>query len=469
MTITIKIVKPITFISIALLCLTGCEEQDRLRLQVGKGFSAKYLCSATFASGLDSLLVKDQLIAPKMAPLPLIWDVSIDPDQQTTVVADRIFLNESLKAKAAYQGATGCTLLGSRTAEEVAQFQVTPAPAPPLPASQPWPSGSKGVSATTFGNIDYERIEAALDAAFAQPGPGPTPLNTMAVLVAYRGELIAERYALGATPHTPLIGWSMTKGVTGALIGQLQDRGLININDPAPIAAWQDTPKANITTRDILQMAAGLDVLDDYAGLDVVNMLYLNDSALDVITQRPLAEKKTFNYNTGNAVLAGHIFQETVGGTTQDSYDFYQSQLLHPIGITTGFIEYDAKGNLGAGSFGFMSPRDWLRLGQLFLQQGEWDGAQIVSSEWIRFMTTPSPLNPEYGAMMWLNTNGAIYPRAPSDAYFFFGHQQQRMMVAPSKELVVLRLGVTEDDPDEVVDDVAFTNQLLGEIADAIP
>lgn len=456
-----------TFISVA-----GCDNLERIKL--GKGFTAKYLCSATFASELDSILVKDRFIAPKVSPLPYIWRVSINPDEKSVTVADAIFLNESAKAQAYYQGATGCTLIGTRSAEQVAQQQVTPLTPPTLDNDTPWPEGREGPEPETLPGVDYERINKAIDGAFAEPG-GPIPRNTQAVLVAYKGRLIAERYALGTQPNKPFIGWSMSKSVTGTLIGILQDQGKLDINQPAPIAAWQSTPKDAITTRDILHMTSGIDFREAYAeGSDVTWMLYDNDSQLEYVASLPLREPSPdgitpFNYNTGDAVLLGGIVQHVVGGTSQNSYDFYQENLFYPSDITSAFIEYDAEGNLSSGSYVYMSPRDWLRFGQLYLQKGEWNGTQVVSREWVTFATTPSPQEPTYGAQIWLNTDRALYDRVSSDAYFFRGHQDQRVMVLPSKDLVVVRLGVTEADPTGENTDPSDCNTLFGEIADALP
>lgn len=433
--------------------ITGC---DRVKdLQVGKGFSARYLCSYVFNTGHDEALVKQRFLAPKVMPLPLIWKVDVNYEDRSVTVADRIFLNESLKAKAVYRDGIGCTLLVDRDKAEVLNQPFEALPAPQLPVDQPWPEGHAGIDEQQASKLDQELLEEALAKAFTERHR-KNPMNTTSFLVAHKGRLVAERYALGVGPHTPVAGWSMTKTITGSLIAILHDRGLIALDQPAPIAAWQGTPKAEITVANLLQMASGLAFDDGYKGLsEVTRMLYQRSNQAEYVASLPLAfEPGTrYNYSTGDSNLLAKIVQDTVGGSMQDGYNFYQTELFHKIGITSGLIEFDASGQFVGGAYGFLSPRDWLRFGQLYLQEGKWNGEAVLSSEWIQYATQPSAANPGYGAQIWLNTDadndgyGDRWPMLPLDTYHFQGHLGQYVVIIPTLQLVVVRTGVTEYQP----------------------
>jgi len=152
-----------------------------------------------------------------------------------------------------------------------------------------------------------------------------------------------------------------------------------------------------------------------------------------------------FNYNTGDANLLANIVQNAAGGSLQEAYNFFQTELFHKIDIRSAIIEFDATGQFVGGAYAFMTPRDWARLGQLYLQEGNWKGEQVISSEWVNYVTSPSPVTDEYGGQLWLNSNGIDWPNVPHDAYYFAGHQGQRVVIIPSEKLVIVRTGVTED------------------------
>ena len=94
-----------------------------------------------------------------------------------------------------------------------------------------------------------------LERAFAEPDP-ERPRRTRAVVVIQNGRIVAERYAPGFTPETPLIGWSMTKTVINALVGILVKEGRLAIDRPAPIPEWQTAgdPRHAITFGHLLRL-----------------------------------------------------------------------------------------------------------------------------------------------------------------------------------------------------------------------
>jgi hypothetical protein len=108
-------------------------------------------------------------------------------------------------------------------------------------------------------DLDQTRLSSALEWAFSEPEPA-LPRRTRAVVVVYRGHLVAERYAPPFTKDTPLIGWSMTKSVINALVGVLVKQGKISLSDSAPIPEWRGAtdPRRRITLELLLRMTSGL-------------------------------------------------------------------------------------------------------------------------------------------------------------------------------------------------------------------
>jgi len=443
--------------------LSACDLLDNL--PVGKGYTAKQLCSFVFTSGLDEDLVRDQFIAPKVEPLPWFWDVRVDHNRQQVYTGDRIFGSKVGGATAVYRPGLGCTLLVDQTAAAVKAIPFTPVPPPTLSPRQPWPLGS-GAAERNRPGIDYGQLDTAIASAFTESEV--EPVQTTSVVVAYQGHLLAERYAYGVTAATPMPGWSMSKSVTATLAGILIGDGKLQLDAPAPVPGWDGSDKEAITLRQLLHMSSGLQVNEDYGGIsDVTRMLYTVSDQFAYAGSRPVVTTPgtRFRYSTVETARLAAALQASLGGSLQDVYDFYQQRLFHPLGIRSGFFEVDASGHFVAGAYAFMSSRDWARLGQLYLQRGHWQGQQIVPERWVDFVRTPSPLASDYGGHFWLNTEGNRWPEVPYDTYAMLGHQGQRVVIIPSRQLVVVRTGITET---EALQNRVM-NRLLNGILTAVP
>jgi len=435
------------------LILSGCGLLDDL--PVGKGFAAKYICSYTFNSGFDADTVTKKYVSKKVKPLPWIWTIDVDHDQQEVRVGDFLTDDESV---AFYTEGKGCTLLIDRSREDVVAIPFTPSTAPSLSADIEWPYGSATPNYQPDG-VDMVALSQAADAMFEETYD--TPLNTTSVLVVHKGKLIYERYGEDANKDTPLLGWSMTKTITGMLAGKLADQGLLDLDKAAPIPEWKDTERESITTRQLLNMAGGMLVNEDYTGFsDVTQMLYLESNQHGYAVNQPKVYEagQHFEYSTAEANRVAAVIQNILGGQ-QAVYDFYQQELFYPLNITSAFIEFDAYGQMVGGAYGFMTPRDWARLGLMYQQGGEWNGEQVLSREWVDFALSPSLAADNYGAQLWINANGDRWKNLP-DLRYFAGHQGQRIVLIPEKDLVIVRTGITEDQ--------ALQKQAIGQMIEGV-
>ena len=153
-----------------------------------------------------------------------------------------------------------------------------------------------------------EALARAVDTLFTGAGIG----ETYALVVFHNGRIVAERYAEGYGPQTRFLGWSMTKSVTGALIGLLVADGRLRLDQPVPIPAWQrpGDPRGEVTLRELLQMRSGLanrEAGEPLTETDTVRMLFLDgrDDMAAYAEAQPLEARpgSRFAYSTATSVI----------------------------------------------------------------------------------------------------------------------------------------------------------------------
>lgn len=303
--------------------------------------------------------------------------------------------------------------------------------------------------------------DAAVAALFA-----PATAETRAVVVMQDGRVVAERYGPGYGPANRFISWSMAKSVTATLVGMLVDEGKLRLDDPAPVPEWAKDGRRRVTLRHLLHMSSGLrhdeqgepDVQDS----DTNRALFADRSAdiLGAAVAAPLSAKpgSDYEYSSQTSVILAGIVQRTIApGVTAPAArrkamrDFMVARLG---GVMPSLIcEYDARGTMIGGSLCHATARDWARFGQMYLNGGKFAGRQLVSPAWVEFVRTPAPTHPGYGGHFWLNRarpggkSTALFPdQGPPDTYSPIGHLGQFVTITPSKRLVVVRLGKTQDD-----------------------
>ncbi len=145
------------------------------------------------------------------------------------------------------------------------------------------------------------------------------------------------------------------------------------------------------------------------------------------------------------------IVRQTVEHDYTYYYRFIYEELFDKIGMHSAILEPDCSGTFVGSSYAIATPRDWARFGLLYLQDGVWQGERILPEGWVAYTTTPTPKAPkgEYGAHFWLNAGAPSNPadrrwlHAPRDAFGALGFQEQKVIVVPSKKLVLVRFGAT--------------------------
>jgi CubicO group peptidase (beta-lactamase class C family) len=423
---------------------------------IGTGYVAKYLCSSTFISGRNPEIVFQEDVAP-VNPMAKIVTYQIDRTNKS-VTADSFGL---FGLTAIYRDGCGCSLVIDTTADQMARQKLVPPDfkenRPQHSADLDWPAGSQGPVDPSSLGVDPLKLKAALDSAFSEPGPDK-PRKTRAILVVYNGQLIAERYAPGIDKDMPLLGWSMTKTVTNALVAILVRQNRLDIMQPAPVPTWQadNDNRKKITLDQLLRMSSGLKFEEVYLPLyDATYMLYGSSDFAAYAAARPLeAQPDTkWSYSSGTANIVARIVRQAIEKEHDYYYSFIYDELFDKIGMYSAVVEPDSSGTFVGSSYTFATPRDWARFGLLYLQDGVWQDERIFPDGWVEYTTTPTPKAPrgEYGAHTWLNAGSASdpddrrWPGSPRDAFAALGFQEQKVIVIPSRQLVLVRFGATSD------------------------
>jgi len=274
-------------------------------------------------------------------------------------------------------------------------------------------------------------------------------LNTRALLVVKGGEILGEAYAQGADAQTPLLGWSMAKSLTAVMLASLEYRGLIDLSAPASFNEWANDERAQIRITDLLTMTDGLAFSEEYnPGDDATAMLFDSPSAAGYVLAKPLAHEPGlhFNYSSGTANLLARLYQQALGGPVAARSD-YEQNIAAVLGFQNAVFETDAAGGFVGSSYLYASARDWARLGQVMLNAGEINGQRLFSAEWAdRATQRNGSLNhPAYGDQWWRNSGNPSlrWPSLPKDSFAAMGNRQQLVMVIPSADVVIVRLGWT--------------------------
>lgn len=336
-------------------------------------------------------------------------------------------------------------------------------PLPHQPAGVAWPT-QEWETASLPADVDRAAFDLAVTEAFA--GPHPLMGETRAVVVVQSGRIVFERYGEGYTRDTRLVSWSVAKSVTQALVGAAVLQGRVAIDAPMGSPHWRaGDRRASIPWREWLNMVDGQDYLEIGApsilANDVTHMLYgrgRSDTAR-FAAGLPLIHDPGahWNYNSAGTILVADALTRTIVPDPQNAEDrrnrmraWMQTSLFGPIGMNP-VVEFDPQGLFYGSALIWATPRDWARFGYLYLRNGVWDGQRLLPEGWVDYARTPGPASNTdiYGAHWWLTPrHGTGRPQralitsdSMRDAFSAQGHEGQIIVVVPSKDLVLVRLG----------------------------
>jgi len=441
-------------------------------LRVGANYSAKMVCSNVFLAGRDpDEVLRTDVQAPGVALLRLMR-VSVDRERRVVRAGLLGFIGDGL---AVARPGTGCAAVPDghlefathvrsgaeprpSAAEATALAATAAAAATPATATTTATTTAAvtaAVTATAPNDAAWPEgntvaTDAALDRLLADDalaGPG-----MRGIVVVNHGRVVAERYGIGFSAATPLLGWSMTKSVVAGLIGVLIKEGRLTLDQPAGWPA-DDGGRERIRIADLLAMSSGLRFNEAYGAVsDVTRMLYLQPDTAGFAREQPLLHPvgEFWSYSSGTANILSRIAQDTA---SQLGSQVAAEKLFKPLGMTTAIIETDEDGTLVGSSYMYATARDWARYGQFLLQGGVWQGREMLPRGYVAMMAAPvAASGGEYGhGLVWLWGSDASAPGKnpdaafgiPADTFWMEGHDGQIAAIIPSRDLVIVRLGLT--------------------------
>jgi hypothetical protein len=421
---------------LATIGLVGCAHGPVSLLRQASGATSQALCSGVFVSGLPA----GEAWRLEQKPEPGMWAVGwalrthVDGPRREV----RSDIAGAFRSRSVYRDGRGCTLVQRGSPPRAL---ATP---PPEPAVLGDIAGPAVVAPQT------PALRAAIDAAFAEPGP-EGPRVTQAVVIVHDDRVVGERYAPGVGIGTAFDGHSLAKSVVNALIGVLAREGRLEVGDRAAAPEWgAGDARAPITLDNLMRMDAGFDV-DEGAGASTAGVMWFTtDDIAHFAATQPLVAPigRQWRYSSGSYAILSRVLAGKIGGP-QALNQFAHRQVLDPLGMRDATIEFDGAGTMMGAHAVYASAREWARFGLLYLHDGVAGGRRILPEGWVRYSTTPT-LGGGYGAGFWLNNVATPVPvwrfpwglpGAPRDAFMARGYLGQWIVIVPSEKLVVVRMG----------------------------
>jgi CubicO group peptidase (beta-lactamase class C family) len=291
------------------------------------------------------------------------------------------------------------------------------------------------------------------EAGLAQMNAVAEELGSTCMLVIHDGRVVSEWYAPGYGPDTQHLNlFSVTKSVTSTLVGIAQAEGLLDIEDSAAdyIGAWSGTASEAVTIRNLISNDSGRfwSMESDYGAL----LFGADQTGYAIGLEQVVPPGTHWEYNNAAIQTLSRVLEVATG---EDVEAYARRKLFDPIGMQATLTR-DGAGNPLTYQGLSTSCHDIARFGWLMLNQGNWDGQQIVPGAWVGDATTPrTELNDAYGYMWWLNREGHVVlpsfpfrseyegrlvPAASEGVFSALGAFGQLVIVDPADGYVVVRL-----------------------------
>jgi CubicO group peptidase (beta-lactamase class C family) len=296
-------------------------------------------------------------------------------------------------------------------------------------------------------------------------------INTDAYIVIKEGRVLYQSYARGYKADTKHFSWSMAKTFGGILIGQAIDEGRLHLDDQ--VKNWLPGMQTNATIKDVLNMSSGIHYREEYAGVpvnsDATKMLYLDaaKTGFAAYTASLPARNNSspghhFYYSSGDANLLMGVLQKVINNQ-QEYNDYPWKKLFGPLEIKSATFEQDSAGTFVGSSYIYMTPQDYVKVGELLMNKGKFKQKQIIPPWYFNLMNTVaegvkekalSGTDPSRIYSSQITTNRPVpernllsqYPDLPEDAMIMIGHQGQLVIASPSQKLIIVRLASDKKD-----------------------
>ena len=314
-------------------------------------------------------------------------------------------------------------------------------PAKPRRFATYWPTDEWKYATPEEMGLDSSRLEDMVDDINSQP----SNIQLDSVVIIKNGYLVFEEYFNEYTKDTPHIIYSCTKSIVSTIFGIAHENGVIPSLETRLLDIFPDRAPANmdkwkesITLRDLLMMSGGFNACDSWL-YEWENLGLLHDApdAVDFALDLPMAFEpgSRFEYTNSVSHLLSCIITEKTGVSAAE---YGEEHLFDPLGITLDQWDTDNMGRNWGYNRIYITPHEMAKIGYLFLNEGEWDGEQIISTDWVREATRhrlDANLFDGYGYQWWVG-----------DGYYTaMGYMGQFIRVYPEHEMIIVLTGGTPE------------------------
>lgn len=322
-------------------------------------------------------------------------------------------------------------------------------PTTAIPSGAYWPTDGWRTSTPEEQGMDSKKLEAMLAEI------NERKIEVHSLLIVRNGYLVSETYFEPYQQDLKQDMQSVGRSFTSALIGIAIDKGYIDGVDhhvldyfPNRTFANPDKQKEAMTLEDVLTMRSGLEGEND----PYYQAMQNSQDWIQYLLDKPIVDPpgSRWSYCAGCSHILTAILQETTG---KNPRDFAEQNLFKPLGISAGTWMTDPDGTpYGAGGFN-LTPRDMAKLGYLYLRKGQWDGQQIVSSEWVA-TSTRTHADVDVNAHFGYGYHWFTVPEM--EGYAALGGGGQIILVIPKYDLVIVTTAKTEESLFELFDKYIF-------------
>ena len=288
------------------------------------------------------------------------------------------------------------------------------------------------------------------------------------LVIQHQGEIVFENYWNNKQPDSLFALHSMTKTMNALLMGHAIADGFIDSVDiPAAtfLVEWKGSKKEAIQIRDLLNMASGLQESYDFSpsSARIQRMMGLDIIQPNIDVDIDGTPGQVFSHVNPNSQLLGIIIERASG---QRLSDYLSEKIWKKIGARDALFYVDKPGGMvHTDCCMWASIRDMVRIGEMLMHKGVFQGRQVMPSGWIEEMIQPSKANVNYGMQLWMGNDFVEYrpydartttfanyhsePYKADDVFYLDGLGKKRLYIIPSKSLVILRTGKNSKEWDD--------------------
>ncbi|MBL7664086.1 MAG: serine hydrolase [Bacteriovoracaceae bacterium] len=333
-----------------------------------------------------------------------------------------------------------------------------------------YPADDWELTSLTESQIDQEKFTKLINYVF------DAKYKTNSLLIIHRGKILVEQYENEFSRDDLQRLWSITKTISGLLLGIATQEGYISVEQKIEnLISQAPSDYKAIGISDLFQMSSGIEFNEDYQNpltSDTIQMLFgpaSHDAGKYVLSlSTNLKPGQQFHYSSGDTNLLMYLLKNAIIGKTgdiQNYLDFPWKKLFEPIGIKNAVFETDESKTFLGSTYLYLSARDLARIAYLIMNQGRWENQQVVPAEWIKQTLNLAPSFAEtklsereeddtYGGQIWLNRSyysnakqkqiSKGIPTASEETFLMRGYAGQYVIVIPERKLILIRLA-TED------------------------